>query len=194
MGWKNPTKQEAQDAYDRAKSSYRNTAEDYVQNNRQLEDCYSQYRDCSAKVDAARSEKLNFEKRIEQIGEVIRILDDGGAADEAVANANSALEKAEENMSKRLKCTGIQSPAIKETFRCKTVKENQYSNAALESLKKEKARLEQAVQDVNSKLNAMEQNAQELTNKMNSLTATQADLSRKMKNLSFNMTHYKNYI
>ncbi len=194
MSWRNPTKKEAEDAYGSAKSRYANAAESYIQNNRQLESCYADYKSCNSKLSSAKSDKISFEKRIEQIEEVIRMLSDDGVVDEAVDKANVAAQRAEEAVEKNIVCEGIKSPSIGSIFKCPKVSENQYSAEAVSELKKEKARLEQALTELDSKLNSMEQEMEALTSKMNSLTSIQTDLSKTMKSCSFEMQHFKKYV
>ncbi len=194
MSWKNPTKKEAEDAYSQAKSKYQNAAESYIHNKRELESIESERKSQLAKGYSTVKEKISFEKRIEQIEEVIRMLSPGGAADEAIRRANSSAKTAEEAFSKYLYCSGIKSPSISSAYKCPTVEEHPDSYDALQKIKKEKTRLEQAVRELQSKLKALEQETDALTKKINSLVSTQTDLSKIMKGCSYEMNHYKKYI
>ncbi len=194
MSWANPTKKQAEDGYGNAKAKYQSAAENYVQTSRQIQGCYADYKNCSAKADSMRSEKLNFEKRVADIESIIRMLESGGVVDDTVKTANDAAKRSEEVFSKNFTCSDVPLPSISETFKFQTVEQNQHSSAALRELKNEKARLEQALQEVDSKLKAMDQNVEELTKKMSDLTAMQSKLSSTMKSCSFEMNHYKRFV
>lgn len=191
--WNNCTQTEAQEAYDYAKSKYRGAAEEYLGNKKKLDSYYDEYRGMTAQADSFRSEKLSFEKRIEDIGEVISLLGEDGPVENAIAEANRAAKYAEGEFARSIVCSGVNSPPLGSIFSCPTVTENSYSLTALNELKKEKARLEQALAEVNAKINAMELEAERLMSQMNSLAVTQNELSRTMKNCSFEMVHYKKY-
>ena len=194
MSWRNPTKKEAEEAYGNAKSKYRNAAESYTHNKKELESLQSERNKQILKGSSSTLKKISFEKRIKQIEEIIHMLSPGGAVDDAISAANNAARKDEEYLAKSLNCSGIRSPLISETFKCPTVEENAYSYGALQAIKKEKNRLEQAVRELQSKLNALEQETKALTDKMNSLASAQTDLSKIMKSCSFEMNHYKKYV
>lgn len=191
--WTNPSPEYAQESYSNAKTKYSNAASAYVQNNKQMESYQTEYKSCSAKVDSMRSDKISFERRIEAIGEVIRMLDDGGTVDQTINDANHMAQQTEEAFHKNFYCTGIAKPPIAQAFSHQTVSQNTSSASALSELKKEKSRLEQSLQELGSKLNAMEQNVEALTSKMNALASTQSDLAKTMKNTSFEMNHFKKY-
>lgn len=193
MKWNNCTQEEAQEAYDYAKSRYQNAAEEYLYNKKKLDSYYSSCSGLSNQTESMRSEKLNFEKRIAQIGDILTLLADGGKVDDAVDRANKAAKVAEAAMAQTIVCSGVNSPSLSSIFRCPTVSENTHSMTARTELNKEKSRLEQALIDVNAKLNALELELQQMTSQMNSLAAMQNDLSRTMKACSYEMNHYKKY-
>ena len=194
MSWNNCTPTEAQDAYDAAKSRYNRSAEEYVSNNRKLDACYADYKAAGAKAESMRSDKLNFEKRVDQIAEVIRLPDDGGSVNEKIGEANQVAETVETLLAQSIKCSGVNCPPLGRVLKTPFVSENSYSLEALNGLKKEKARLEQAIRDVNAKLNALELEVQQLQGQMNSLAQIQHDLSRAMNACAFDMNYFKKRI
>ena len=193
MKWSNCTQAEAQEAYDYAKSRYKGAAEEYLYNKKKIDSCYSAYSGMASRTEETRSEKLSFERRIAEMEDIIRLISDGGMVDSAVEEANNAAKAAEDALAQSIVCSGVNSPPLSSIFRCPTVSENSYSLTALNELKKEKARLEQALAEVNAKLNALELEVQQLTSQINSLAAEQSRLSRQMNACSFEMNHYKKY-
>ncbi|MBR1481567.1 MAG: hypothetical protein IJ598_01220 [Ruminococcus sp.] len=193
MKWNNCTPEEAQEAYDYAKSRYQNAAEEYLSNKKKLDAFYGARGGLSAQTASVRGDKLNFEKRIEEIGDILTLLSDGGKVDEAVGQANAAAKVAEAAMAQSIVCSGVNSPSLASIFRCPTVSENTHSVTARDELRKEKNRLEQALADINAKLNALELELQQMTGQMNALASMQNDLSRTMHACSYEMNHYKKY-
>lgn len=194
MKWNNCSQEEAQEAYDSLKSKYKASAEEYLQSKKQYSACYSEYKTYSQKMEPSRSEKLSFERRIEQIQDIIRMLEQDGSVDSMIGLTNSFMAVTDAVFKRSLLCSGIAAPKIAERFRCPRVEEVSGSQQALDELKKEKARLEQALTELNSKINAMEQEVAALTSKMNSLIQTQTSLSKTMKNCTYEMNHYKKYL
>ena len=193
MSWNNCTQAEAREAYDAAKSRYGRSAEEYVRNSRKLDACYADYSRTNAKADSMRSDKINFEKRAEQIGDIIQQLDDNGKVNDKIEEANEAAKSVESALSWSIKCSGVNCPPLGTIFKTPYVSENSYSMTALSMLKKEKARLEQALRDISAQLNALELEAQQLQSQMNSLAQTQQDLSRIMNACTYDMNHYKKF-
>ena len=193
MKWNNCTQTEAQEAYDYAKSKYRGAAEEYLGNKKKLDSYYDEYRGMTAQADSFRSEKLSFEKRIEDIGEVISLLGEDGPVENAIAEANRAAKYAEGEFARSIVCSGVNCPPLSRIFKTPYVSENSYSVTALTMLKKEKARLEQALREVNAQLNALELEAQQLQSQMNSLAQTQASLSKIMNACTYDMNHFKKF-
>ena len=194
MGWNNCTQTEAQDCYDAAKSRFSNAAEEYTSAGKKLGACEDAYKRTSAQADSMRSDKLNFEKRVEQIGDVIRDLDVEGRVNTDIYESNRFAGVVEENFAESIICSGVNCPSITRALRTPFVSENQFSLTALSELKKEKRRLEQAIRDVNAKLSAMEQEMEELNKQMNALTQLQADLRKVINGSVYEMNHYKKYL
>lgn len=191
MKWNNCSPEEAQEAYDSAKSKLNNAADQYVQTRNAMNSLQSERSRAKAKSDTVNNQKINFEKRIEDIERIIQMLGENGPVAEAISDSNKWAQSVQDNFNKQVLCTGISSPEIARAFRTPTVEENADSQAAVAELKKVKARLEQAVADLNSQLNAMDEEMAKLNSQMNSLASTQSDLAKTMARYSFEMNHYK---
>ena len=194
MGWNNCTQAEAQDCYDAAQSRFNNVAEEFISAGKKIHGYGDVYRQTAAQAESMRSDKLNFEKRVEQIGDVIRDLDVEGRVNTDIQEANRFAGVVEENFAESIICSGVNCPSITRALRTPFVSENQFSLTALSELKKEKRRLEQAIRDVNAKLSAMEQEMEELNKQMNALTQLQADLRKVINGSVYEMNHYKKYL
>lgn len=192
--WYNCSQSEAQDGYDTAKQRYNNAAYELSQTKSRYESCLKEYSSQRQKLDSASRDKINFQKRIEQIENVIKMLSEGGDINDAVENANSAAKKAEEYLSGSIKCSGINSPSISKTFGCRKVEEDPDSANALAEFKKEKSRLEQSVAEVESQLRAMEEMVDNLRKQVTGLETMQHSAQRTMKMSAYEMSHFKKYL
>ena len=194
MGWNNCTQAEAQDCYDAAKSRFNNAAEEYTSAGKKLGACEDAYKRTSAQADSMRSDKLNFEKRVEQIGDVIRDLDVEGRVNTDIYESNRFAGIVEANFAESIICSGVNCPSITQALKTPFVSENRFSLNALNELRKEKARLEQAIRDVNAKLNALEQEMEALNKQMNALVQVQADMKKVIGASIYDMAHFKKYM
>ena len=194
MGWNNCTQAEAQDCYDAAKSRFSNAAEEYTSAGKKLGACEDAYKRTSAQADSMRSDKLNFEKRVEQIGDVIRDLDVEGRVNTDIYESNRFAGIVEANFAESIICSGVNCPSITQALKTPFVSENRFSLNALNELRKEKARLEQAIRDVNAKLNALEQEMEALNKQMNALVQVQADMKKVIGASIYDMAHFKKYM
>ncbi|MBQ2469977.1 MAG: hypothetical protein II709_07485 [Ruminococcus sp.] len=194
MGWNNCTQTEAQDCYDAAKSRFNNAAEEYTSAGKKLGACEDAYKRTSAQADSMRSDKLNFEKRVEQIGDVIRDLDVEGRVNTDIYESNRFAGIVEANFAESIICSGVNCPSITQALKTPFVSENRFSLNALNELRKEKARLEQAIRDVNAKLNALEQEMEALNKQMNALVQVQADMKKVIGASIYDMAHFKKYM
>ena len=192
--WYNCSQSEAQEGYDTAKQRYTNAATDYSQLKNKYDSCVSEYNSEKQKYDSASVQKINFQKRVEQIEEVIKMLSEGGKVNDAVAEANNAAKKAEAAMSIAVQCSGINSPSISSSYKCRTVEEDPDSANALAEFKKEKSRLEQSIAQVESQLRSMEEMVDNLSKQMSTLDAMKGAAQKSMKMSAYEMSHFKKYL
>lgn len=194
MGWNNCTQAEAQDCYDAAQSRFNNAAEEFISAGKKIHGYGDVYRQTAAQAESMRSDKLNFEKRVEQIGDVIRDLDVEGRVNTDIYESNRFAGIVEANFAESIICSGVNCPSITQALKTPFVSENRFSLNALNELRKEKARLEQAIRDVNAKLNALEQEMEALNKQMNALVQVQADMKKVIGASIYDMAHFKKYM
>lgn len=191
MGWNNPSQEEAQECYDQAKARYNDAAENYCQTKAAYEQTYYETQAARGKCSDLQNDKVNFEKRITDIKMLIKFTVDRSRL---VSTATlGAARSAEESMEKCVVCTGVKSPSLSSAFRVQDAENEPNSNEALRLMRKEVARLEQAVQDVNSQINAMEQSVADLTKRMNSLFSQQCGYKSVMNSSAYDMNHYNKF-
>ena len=199
MSWYNPTPEEAEDCYYFHKGRYERAA----QEKRASEQAENRYRTEKATAQSTmnnlRSDKINFEKRLKGIEDIIKMLEGNGGwfsnnVPDAISKAGKQLEKAEESYKGSIRLTGGGTQASLETaFHTPTVGEESHSAAALTAYKQEKTRLEQAIADVNRQLGSLSSTIDNLNQKIRDCNATQASLSSSMWSSAYDMNHYRKY-
>lgn len=194
MSWNNPTAQEAEEAYDQAKSKYEQAAEAYIQNKNKIESYEQDYGNIYAKGMAVMTKKAELKKKFEKILEVQAMLNPGGAVDQAVANANKALKVAQIVLSNNLTCTNTKTPTIEQVFKCPTVEEHEDSLEARQSVRKARIRYEQELEECDSKVSSYESELESLKAKVASCTDEQKKLSKIMNDCTYEMNHYKKFL
>ena len=198
MSWNNPTQEEAGECYSNARTRYVNAANQYNSNNRTMDSYRSQVSSVNNQYCSCRSNKINFQKRIKEIGSIINILEGSGGffsanVPSAIGTAGNAVQKADESFRQCIRCDGISAPDMSEVFKCKTVQEDNDSSESLQGYKSEKARLEQAVEELDRNMKQLEAKADELVRNINDLAVRQQSLKKTMMGSAFEMAHYKKY-
>lgn len=199
MSWFNPSQEEANESYYNARSSYINASNQYNRNAKQINSCWSNMSNVRNQYASCRSDKINFQKRIEAIGNIISLLEGNGGwfqanVPEAVNGANTSAQKAGKGFSQCVRCDDVAAPDLSSVFKCKSVSEDGNSAGALQSYKDEKTRLEQAVANIEKQMNNLNNQANELARRMNSINAQQQALRKSMSSSAFEMSHYKKYM
>lgn len=193
MSWNNPSQDEAQEAYDDARSRYNAAAEDYCQSSAAYETYSDELRQAQTKIDGVQSDKVNIEKRIEGIDSILNMLSENGEVNETIGEVTKIAAMAEEKMRYAINCTGVGSPGLGSAFRGLRVMEESHSASAYAAYKKERDRLVQSVAELNSMIANLEQSTQELTAKMNSAFNSMTDSRKAMYTNAYEMDHYKQY-
>lgn len=196
MRWYNPSQEEARQGYYDARKRYANAANQYKQNESLTNQCFSEYSSVRSEIGQTNSEKMNFEKRIEQIGSIIDILEGRREPNvpQKLQEERISASRSEEAMKLCIKCSETSSPSLGSAFRLADVNEDINSSQALQLFQKEKARLEQAVEDLKNKINNMENRSQELISRMNALNAEKISSRKNMMSSVFEMAHFKKYM
>ena len=139
---------------------------------------------------------LNFEKRLEGIENIIRMLEGaGGNVPGVISKAISSIKKTDASYHQSIRMTGGSAEASLETvFRAKTVEEDYHSFAALQGYKAEKEKLEQSIAEIKSQIASLSSLVASLNSKISVCNAEQAALQRTMNSSAYEMNHYKRYM
>lgn len=199
MPWVNPTPEEAKEEYDYSRSKYMQAASEKAASERAEQSYIDQRKTAMSTIQSCKTDKTNFEKRIKQIEEIIKMLEGRGGffsedVPESITNANTSSQKADQSFKSCIKCDGISSASLDDVFHSKSVEEDSNSNNALNAFKNEKARLEEAVENLERQISSLSSSINDLNTQIRNCNSTQASLRHSMNGYAYEMSHYKRYM
>ncbi|MBQ8298177.1 MAG: hypothetical protein IJX77_10395 [Ruminococcus sp.] len=199
MSWINPTPDEAADGYYASKRKYSEAASQRYASQRAEEGYRAERSRTLGAIASCASDKINFERRIEDLEKIIGMMQGtGGFFSEdvpgAISTANSSLAQADNSYRSCIKCDSLAAPDMTDIFRNKAVEEEQNSASALQGFISEKARLEQAVIELQAQINALSAAVDTLSQQIRSCNAEQASLSKIMAGSAYDISHYRRYM
>ncbi len=198
MSWYNPTPDEATDAYTANKNKYADAASQLRASQRQEDNYRAAQRSAVAQQANLASQKLNFEKRLEGIQKIVKMLEGSGGwfstnVPEAIADGTRTLRKLDDSYRKSIRCD-TPATSLEAALGVPTVEGDPRSAAALQSYKNEAVRLEQSIQQINSQLASLAAQIATLAKNIQACDAAQSALRRVMNGASYEMNHYKPYM
>lgn len=147
-----------------ARRDYNNTVAERDAWRRKSEECRAGRQVANENVRVGRMQKINFEKRIQDIEGVVRKIDE---MNRPIADAVNKAEKTDEAYSHCIRCDVKSSVSFKETFSIKNVGQDANVSEAKEKLIAERQRLIEALEQVKRDIAKNEQMAEEMQRKMN---------------------------
>lgn len=200
MSWANPSPSEAAEMYSYYKYKYEDAANQKRASER-LESSYvSQKNSAVSQLNAASSQRVNLEKRLEGVEKIIKMLEGSGgwftsSVPEAIDKAKSKLKQADSSYRSSIRVIGGTTAASIETaFAIKSVEEDPNSANALSEFKKERTRIEQAITELQSQINNLSSLISSLTSSINACNQTQASLQSAMNSYAYDMNHYHGFM
>ena len=204
MSWYNPSQDEAADEYYLSKSRYANAANQRYEALKTAESCSFEKIQALAAISSFKSEKLNFEKRIEDIRTIVGAIEGGGGnllistmggdLPGIISDFNTSAQQTDTSYQGSMKCPDIKPASFSDIFKNKSVTEDVLLSEALQIFKNEITRLEEALRNLETQINNLTNMADELTAKINMYNVEQADCRRIMVNCAFEMNHFKLYM
>ncbi len=200
MSWANPSPSEAAEMYSYYKHKYEDAANQKRASER-LESSYvSRKNSTVSQLNAASSQRVNLEKRLEGVEKIIKMLEGSGgwftsSVPEAIDKAKSKLKQADSSYRSSIRVIGGTTAASIETaFAIKSVEEDPNSANALSEFKKERTRIEQAITELQSQINNLSSLISSLTSSINACNQTQASLQSAMNSYAYDMNHYHGFM
>ena len=200
MSWFNPTSEEASEAYSYYKNRYSSAASQRNASIRQEQSYSAERSAANSQMSSLSAQKLNFEKRLEGIENIIKMLEGSGGwfsanVPSAIFKAVSSIQKADTSYHQSIRMTGGSAAASLETaFKTKTVEEDNNSASALQGYKAEKARLEQSIAELKAQIAALSSLISSLSSKISECNAVQAALQTTMNASAYEMNHYRRFM
>lgn len=194
-----PTPAEAADEYAYYKYKYSNAAEQKYASERQEEAYYEQKNAAASQLSDATSRKLNFEKRLEGIGNIIKMMEGGGGlfstdVPGAISKTASKLQDADRSYKSCIRDTTTAAASLEAAFETKTVEGDANSSSALQQFRAEKTRLEQALEEIRSQIASLSSTISSLNSMISSCDSYQSYLRSVMNNCTCEMDYYRRYM
>ena len=127
MSWNNPSQDEAADEYYASKSKYNDAANQRAAAMRAADQCSAERAQAQSAIGSCMNEKLNFEKRVEDIKHIIAVLEGtagggilagalGNNIPEVISRFNGSAQEADTSYRESMKCSEIPAASIMDTF------------------------------------------------------------------------------
>lgn len=204
MSWNNPSPEEASNAYYSSKSRYSNAASQRQAAARAESNAAAERSKAQREIAACQTDKLNFEKRIEDIRHIVAALDGTGTGPlvasigsdipALIAGLNSSVQETDGAFRSSIVCPDIPAAQFYEIMRSKSVGDDSFLSDALQKFRNEIARLQQALAALAAKINSLNAIVSDLNVKIRNYQAAQADWGRVMQSSAYDMNHYRSYM
>ncbi len=134
-------------AYETQKQKYREAQrqltraiEERVSTKRAMESLQQTYSARNNQVSQCRNDKINLEKRLQQVVRILFLL--GGSVPDAIVSVNSAANTAGKSFRSAMRCSEIVSASLETVFYTKSVEKDSHTASALSGCQAEKDRIE----------------------------------------------------
>ena len=205
MSWYNPSQDEAAEEYYASKSRYANAANQRASAAKAAENCSYEKSQALSAIESCKNDKLNFEKRIEDIQTIIGAMEgsSGGSSLISAMGAdlptilnqfNDSAQQTDTSYQGSIKCSDFIAASFLNVFKDKGVIEDTLLSGSLEMFRNEVQRLQEALQNLEQQMNQLGGLVGEITSKINMYQVEQADWRKVMVSSAFEMNHFKNYM
>jgi len=199
MSYWDPSSEEAYNEYYYNKRKYEQAYAQKKSLDRQKDNITYQQSWQKNNINNLKNDKLNFEKRLKGLEDIISKLESGGglfskSVPEAISDTERPLTDTVESYRQSITSNGIKQGDIYSSFKVKSVTAHYASNNALNIYKRKYNELQTAIVNVNRSIDAAEEEIKNLTNRINDINDMQRQLNYNMNNYSQNMNHYRKYI
>lgn len=199
MSWFNPTQAEAEDYYYYYKNKYYDAASEKRASERLESSLREQRQNASSKISSFKNDKINFERRLEGIKNIIKTLEGNGGwfstnVPEAIDKANKALDKADSSYAKSIRVSAIHAASLNTAFHVKSVENDRNSAEALQQYRNERDSLAKKIEDLRQSIAQLNADVEMCSRKIRECSALQSSLRSKMFSYSFEMNHYAKFM
>ena len=189
------TKDQAAENFFNARDTYTKAATEKAYWANQEENARNAKNYAAAQISSSRSEKINFEKRLQGIRDIIKMLEGGGFfstdVPATIRDANTTLTSTNDSYHKCIRLSEGGAADMENVFQAQSVPDDQNSGRALEEFKAAARELDAAIKDLERRIANLEGQMGELTKKINACSAEQASLRKTMWSSSYDMLRYR---
>ncbi|MBE6843089.1 MAG: hypothetical protein E7510_09725 [Ruminococcus sp.] len=205
MSWHNPNQDEAAEEFYSSRRRFANAATQKYAVTKAAERCWDERNQTQHAIRSCMSDKLNFEKRIEDIRMIIGVISgaiggsmfgivDGMNIPDVISSFNNHAKKTDESFRECMKCSEIVAASIHEVFKSKSVDEDLNLSDALKQFRDELARLEQVVRDLQTQMDNLSALVNDLSAKISSLNAEAVSWRKVMLSSAYEMNHFRKFM
>ena len=197
MSWLNPTPDEANEQYYYNRNKYNNALAQRRASEKQEAQYIDQKNAATAQMNTLSEQKVNFEKRIQGLDEIIKSMEGLGGSDvpSSINKAAKQLQKVDSSYRGSIRASGtIPVADLGNAFSVKTVDAEPHSSMALQQFRAEKSRLEQEVTNLKLRIASLSSQIASLTSQINGCNSVQSSLTSQMNTCAYEMNHYKPYM
>lgn len=194
MSWSSPSLDEAAEAYSYYKNQYYNAASQREASIRQGNIYMSERNAAKNQMNNLSSQKVNFEKRLEGIKRIIKMMEGSGSVPSSILKMVRTVKKTDESFRTAIKHDSSSAVSIETAFRTKSVEEDGHSASALQTYKNEKSTLEQNIENLKRQIASLSEQISTLTSQINSCNSLQASLKQTMNSSAYEMNHYSKFM
>ena len=193
-------KRKGQDEFLAARKSYVDAAQAKAYWAGEEQDARNEKKRTASAISNSRTDKLNFEKRLKDIQNIIRMLEGtaGGLFSTnvpgSIRGANVSLRTTNENYHRSIQLIGGGSADIEDAFRAKSVEEDRYSSSALNEYKNAARDLEEKIENLKRQIATLSGQMDALSQKISNCSAQQNAANWKMVTSSYDMARTKHFM
>ena len=166
-----------QDNVRRARSKYNSALQVYKNEETRYNSLVNSYNAKAKNISNSRSSKVNFEERLRQIRELIKVLSGedgqlssmlGGNVDTFIGTVNDFVGKAAASYARSIIHDNKTAADLNNVLRSKQSHADKYISTAVSELKKEEGRVEQSIKELDDRIKQMDADFSDLTKRVNS--------------------------
>lgn len=193
-------KRKGQEEFQTARKSYVDAAQAKAYWAGEEQNARNEKNRTASAISSSRTDKLNFEKRLKDIQNIIRMLEgtSGGLFSTnvpgSIQGANTSLRTTNENYHRSIQLIGGGSADMENAFRAKSVEEDPYSSSALTEYRKAARELEREIENLKQQIAQLSSQMDALSQKIRNCSAQQSAANWKMVTSSYDMARTKHFM
>ena len=190
------TPEQAEEEYQRSRNRYQEAAYQKTYWSNQEQELRNQKKYTADVIKSDNSKRVNFEKRLDGIEKIIKILEGDGvftsSVPRSITNANQSLQSANHQYLKCIQLSGGSGAAnMEDSFKAPTVQGDTNSSQALEAYKNAKIKLEQDIKDLKAQIALLSGQMDDLSRKISNASTQQWSARSAMISSAYDMVRYK---